>query len=103
MAATASMLFDTIRNILTGALRGTFDTRYHDNRIGCNMAGLVYLRATCLRLGAGLGALGIMLGTVVGMVLGSMILLVRWKRMSMEIKNKMPDSGTLPGAEAVKQ
>jgi multidrug resistance protein, MATE family len=99
MAATVTMFFDTVRNILTGALRGTFDTRY-PMITGLVAIWLVGLPASYLfAFKAGWGALGIMLGTVVAMILGAGILLVRWIRMSAEIKNKMPDSGQLSGIE----
>jgi MATE family multidrug resistance protein len=78
--AATSQLFDAVRNILTGALRGTFDTRY-PMYVGLIVIWLIGIPLAYLfGFKVGWGAEGIMLSSLVAMLLGSAILFVRWQR-----------------------
>lgn len=72
-------IFDAIRNVLTGSLRGLFDTRF-PMFVGLTVIWLIgiplgYLLAFPLHL----GVVGISIGVTAGMMIGMIILLYRWK------------------------
>ncbi len=77
-----SLLFDSCRNIVTGLLRGLFDTRYP------MFVGLIvlwgigipasYLLAFVFKA----GVVGIALGGLLGFLTGVMLMVLRWKKMT---------------------
>lgn len=72
-------VFDGVRNVLTGSLRGLFDTRY-PMLIGIVVIWLIGIPCSYL-LGFHfhLGVTGIGLGSTIGVLIGMAILLHRWK------------------------
>lgn len=80
--AAVSQTFDALRNTMTGALRGLFDTRFpmYVGFIALWLVGipLAYLLAFVLHV----GILGIALGSAAGMMTGALIILYRWQKLS---------------------
>ncbi|CAN5326808.1 MATE family efflux transporter [soil metagenome] len=74
-----SQVFDGIRNVLTGALRGIFDTRF------AMLIGLLVLWGIGMPLSYVLafplhyGVIGVMLGSAVGMLIGAIVMFARWR------------------------
>lgn len=77
-----SQIFDGIRNVLTGALRGMFDTRFP------MLVSLVVIWLVGIPLGYflafifRLGIMGIPIGSACGMLLGAMLLFYRWQTLT---------------------
>lgn len=77
-----AQIIDGIRNVLTGSLRGLFDTRYP------MLAGILALwllgmpLAYTLAFPCHLGVIGITLGSTLGMTIGLILVLLRWYRLS---------------------
>lgn len=79
-------LFDAVRNVLTGSLRGLFDTRY-PMFIGLSAIWLIgipvgYLLAFHYHL----GVVGIIIGSTIGMLIGMLFLTYRWRQQTLEAK-----------------
>ncbi|MDO8955064.1 MAG: MATE family efflux transporter [Gammaproteobacteria bacterium] len=75
-------IFDAIRNVMTGALRGLFDTKY-PMYVGLIVIWLIgiplgYVLAFPLHLGLA----GIATGSLIGMGIGAVLLLFRWHKLS---------------------
>lgn len=81
-----SQLFDAVRNVLIGILRGLFDTRFpmYMNLLTIWVIGMPisYLLAFPLQL----GAVGFVTGGAIGMLAGVSIMAYRWHTMSKKIK-----------------
>jgi len=74
------LFFDAIRNILTGLLRGLFDTKI-PMLVGLFAIWLIDLPLSyLLAFRFHLGVLGIALGATIGMFIGASLLLYRWYR-----------------------
>lgn len=75
-----SQTVDSTRNVMTGALRGLFDTRY------AMYVAIIVLWLIALPLGytlgfiADWGVLGIALGSATGMLVGTVLILSRWRK-----------------------
>jgi MATE family multidrug resistance protein len=78
--SAATQLFDGFRNVLTGMLRGLFDTRFpmYVGILSIWLLGipLGYFLAFTLHL----GVIGISLGYAGGMMIGALILIKRWRK-----------------------
>jgi MATE family multidrug resistance protein len=72
------LIFDGVRNTFIGATRGLFDTKYpmYMGLLAIWLLGvpLSYLLGFIFHL----GVVGIMLGTLFGITVGSLIMLYRW-------------------------
>jgi MATE family multidrug resistance protein len=83
-----SQLFDGVRNIVTGSLRGLFDTRFP------MIIGLLAIWFVGIPLSYALGfhwqfgVIGIVVGSAFGMLTGALILLYRWYLLTKNIENK---------------
>lgn len=77
-----SQIFDGIRNVLTGMLRGLFDTRFP------MLAGLLAIWLIGIPLGYFLafilkwGVVGIAIGSACGMLVGMLFLIYRWHKLN---------------------
>ncbi len=76
-----SQIFDTVRNVGTGALRGLYDTKFpmYTGLAGIWLIGipLGYLFAFTFHWNIG----GIAVGSLIGMIIGSAAVLYRWRKM----------------------
>ena len=77
-----TLLLDTVKNVITGALRGLFDSKF-PMFVGLSTIWLIgiplsYLFAFTLHF----GVIGIAMGSAVGMLIGAIIILYRWNVMS---------------------
>ncbi len=79
------LLFDTVRNLSSGALRGLYDTQYS------MWVSLGVMWLICVPVGyllgftVGWGVVGIRIGGIVGIILGAHLLWRRWKKKSTEL------------------
>lgn len=74
-------IFDGIRNVLTGCLRGLFDTRY-PMFVGIFSIWLIGIPCSyLLAFGLHWGAKGIPCGSAIGLLTGLLVLLYRWRVM----------------------
>jgi MATE family multidrug resistance protein len=77
-----SQAFDGIRNIVTGALRGLFDVRFP------MVIGIITIWVLCIPLSyllgiaLKMGVVGVALGFAIGIFIGMVILLLRWRLMT---------------------
>ncbi len=82
-------LFDGVRNVLTGALRGLFDTKFP------MIIGLLTIWIIGIPLGYALafhfsfGVTGILIGSTVGMLLGMAVLIFRWHKLNRKLLMKL--------------
>ncbi len=80
--AAVSQVFDALRNIMTGSLRGLFDTRFpmYVGFIALWLVGipLAYIFAFILHW----GVLGIAVGGTIGMLTGAVIIMYRWWKLT---------------------
>ncbi len=75
-------IFDALRNILTGLLRGLFDAKF-PMLVGLAVIWLIGIPgAYILAFPLHLGVIGVVIGSTVGMVFGMIILFYRWERMT---------------------
>lgn len=80
-----SLTFDSVRNVMTGALRGLFDTRYP------MFIGILALWVIGIPLSYTFafifhwGIYGIALGVATGMLVGALLILLRWRRQTAAI------------------
>lgn len=80
-----SQIFDAIRNVFTGSLRGLLDTRY-PMYIGLFAIWIIGLPlGYCFAFILHWGIAGIALGSLVGMVFGAIIISLRWLRKNKSI------------------
>ena len=75
-----SQAFDTVRNIMTGALRGLFDTRY-PMFIGIFVLWIIGIPLSYIfGFICHWGVYGIALGGASGMLIGALLIMMRWRR-----------------------
>lgn len=85
MVVAFSQIFDAVRNVTTGALRGLFDTRFP------MWAGLFVIwiigipLAYCFGFILHWGVVGISAGSAIGMLVGAVAVFIRWHIMSRKI------------------
>lgn len=82
-----SQTFDSVRNVMTGALRGLFDTRYP------MVVGIIVLWFIGIPLSYIFafifhwGVYGIALGSTCGMLIGAVLILFRWQKLTGKLAN----------------
>ena len=80
MIVSFSVFFDGIKNVLTGALRGTFDTRY-PMYVGLGCIWLVGIPlGYILAFNFHFGIIGIAFGSLTGMLIACIFVGLRWQR-----------------------
>jgi len=87
MIMAVSQFFDSIRNVIAGALRGLLDTKF-PMYISLGSIWLIGLPMSYL-LGIVFqyGVIGIAIGTVIGMLVGAICLFYRWQQKCFLLKN----------------
>lgn len=80
------LIVDGIKNVLTGSLRGLFDTAY-PMLVGLSTVWIIGIPlGYVLAFPLGMGAAGIIIGPTIGMFISILPLLVRWQRSALVIK-----------------
>lgn len=83
-----SLIFDGLRNMLIGILRGLFDTKF-PMQIGLLVTWLIGVPfAYYLAFPLQMGVAGMALGSTFGMFIGASIMLLRWHKLSEKIFNR---------------
>lgn len=83
---TFSVLFDAIRNVMTGALRGLLDTKF-PMLIGLGTIWLIGVPASYfLAFKLNFGLIGITMGSALGMLVGALCLVYRWRMMVHQVQ-----------------